>query len=109
MAVRLPQLLSVFLLCLTLGAEQKPKGAVAPPPPTAGPTVTAAQLVALKARSIGPAIMGGRVSDLAVDPVKPDTFYVGLATGGVWKTANAGGIDDWQAAGLPISKPRTSR
>ncbi len=91
MAVRLPQLLSVFLLCLVLGAEQKPKGAAAPPPPPAGPTVTAAQLVALKARSIGPAIMGGRVSDLAVDPVRPDTFYVGLATGGVWKTTNAGG------------------
>ena len=91
MTVRLPQLLSAFLLCLALGAEQKPKGAVPPPPPAAGPTVTAAQLVALKARSIGPAIMGGRVSDLAVDPVRPDTFYVGLATGGVWKTANAGG------------------
>jgi len=25
-----------------------------------------------------------------------------------FKTANAGGIDDWQAAGLPMGKPRTS-
>ena len=41
-------------------------------------------------RSIGPANMGGRVDDIAVDENTPTTFYVGLATGGVWKTTNNG-------------------
>jgi len=47
-------------------------------------------LAALKARSIGPATMGGRVSAIAIDPADPATFYVGLGTGGVVKTTNAG-------------------
>lgn len=41
-------------------------------------------------RNIGPTIMGGRVSDLAVVESDPSTFYVGTATGGVWKTVNHG-------------------
>lgn len=41
-------------------------------------------------RSIGPAIMGGRVADLCFAPSDPKTFYVGYATGGVWKTTNLG-------------------
>ena len=45
---------------------------------------------ALKARSIGPAVMGGRVSDIALDPKDPFTYYVGLATGGVMKTTDNG-------------------
>ena len=45
---------------------------------------------ALRFRTIGPTIMGGRVADLAVVESDPSTFYVGVATGGVWKTENAG-------------------
>ncbi len=41
-------------------------------------------------RSIGPAVMGGRVDDIAVDESNPSTFYVGYATGGIWKTVNNG-------------------
>jgi photosystem II stability/assembly factor-like uncharacterized protein len=41
-------------------------------------------------RSIGPAAMGGRIADIAVDEKSPYTFYVALATGGVLKTANDG-------------------
>ena len=47
-------------------------------------------LEALEYRPIGPAVMGGRVSDLAVDESDPSTFYVGTATGGLWKTTNHG-------------------
>jgi photosystem II stability/assembly factor-like uncharacterized protein len=89
MAARFSCLLSVLLLSASLTAGPKIK-APAPAPKAQNPPVDTARLAALKARSIGPAIMGGRVSDIAVDPVNPDTFYVGLATGGVWKTANAG-------------------
>lgn len=41
-------------------------------------------------RSVGPANMGGRVSDFAVVEKRPTTFYVGLGTGGVFKTTNQG-------------------
>lgn len=44
----------------------------------------------LKWREIGPAIMGGRVTDLAVVDANPAIFYVGTATGGLWKTINHG-------------------
>ncbi|HEY6230694.1 MAG TPA: hypothetical protein VIW64_05490 [Pyrinomonadaceae bacterium] len=44
----------------------------------------------LQFRSIGPAIMGGRIDDIAVVENNPSTYYVGAATGGVWKTTNNG-------------------
>ncbi len=44
----------------------------------------------VKARSIGPALMGGRVSEIALDPRDPVVFYVGLGTGGLFKTNNNG-------------------
>jgi len=44
----------------------------------------------LKARSIGPAVMGGRVSDIVIDPRNPFIFYVGLGHGGVFKTNDNG-------------------
>ena len=34
--------------------------------------------------------MGGRVSDIALDPRNPAVFYVGLGTGGIFKTGNNG-------------------
>lgn len=44
----------------------------------------------LQFRAIGPAIMGGRIDDIAVVENNPSTYYVGTATGGVWKTVNNG-------------------
>ncbi len=41
-------------------------------------------------RSIGPAVMGGRIDDIAVDESNPSVIYVGYATGGIWKTVNNG-------------------
>jgi photosystem II stability/assembly factor-like uncharacterized protein len=41
-------------------------------------------------RSIGPAIMSGRISHIAVHPENKQTWYIGVASGGVWKTTNAG-------------------
>jgi photosystem II stability/assembly factor-like uncharacterized protein len=41
-------------------------------------------------RSIGPVGMGGRVDEIAVVEREPRIFYVGYATGGLWKTENAG-------------------
>jgi photosystem II stability/assembly factor-like uncharacterized protein len=44
----------------------------------------------LKLRNIGPALMSGRVIDLAVNPRTPSEYYVAVASGGVWKTTNGG-------------------
>lgn len=44
----------------------------------------------LELRSIGPAVMGGRIADLAVDLRRPSTWYAAVGSGGVWKTENAG-------------------
>lgn len=44
-----------------------------------------AALSQLEWRAIGPAVMGGRIDDLAVDERNPSTIYVGAASGGVWK------------------------
>jgi photosystem II stability/assembly factor-like uncharacterized protein len=41
-------------------------------------------------RSIGPAVMSGRLDDIAVVENNPSTIYIGYATGGVWKTENNG-------------------
>jgi hypothetical protein len=51
---------------------------------------------ALTFRSIGPAVMSGRIVDLAVGDSKSsrskigNVIYAGAATGGVWKSTNAG-------------------
>lgn len=40
-------------------------------------------------QSLGPAL-GGRVSDIAVDPTRANTVYVGAASGGLWKSTDGG-------------------
>lgn len=44
----------------------------------------------LKFRSIGPAFMSGRLSDIAIDPNNENIWYAAVSSGGVWKTVNAG-------------------
>lgn len=43
-----------------------------------------------KVRSIGPAGMSGRVTSIAVENRNPAVFYIGTASGGLWKTTNKG-------------------
>lgn len=54
------------------------------------PVMSADTFAGLKFRSIGPALMSGRVGDLAVNPKRPAEFYVAVASGNVWKTVNDG-------------------
>jgi photosystem II stability/assembly factor-like uncharacterized protein len=67
-----------FLVCLALSAT------LVAAPQTDDP------FRALEFRSIGPALMGGRVDDVAVVESDPLTYYVATASGGIWKTVNAG-------------------
>jgi len=56
--------------------------------------LTASTLAGLELRNIGPALMSGRISDIAKDPSDPATWYVASSSGGVWKTINSG--TTWQ-------------
>ena len=71
-----PRLLAVLALASSTGAAQS-----AP---------VAEEFNKLHFRSIGPAIMSGRISDLAVYEANPAIWYVGTAHGGVWKTTSNG-------------------
>lgn len=44
----------------------------------------------LQWRSIGPALMSGRIADVVIDPTDKATWYVAVGSGGVWKTQNSG-------------------
>jgi len=44
----------------------------------------------LEFRSIGPALMSGRIADIVINPEDPNTWYVGVGSGGIWKTENGG-------------------
>ena len=52
--------------------------------------ITTSQFANLKARSIGPAGMSGRVTSIDALHSNPDIIYLGTASGGVWKTENGG-------------------
>jgi len=70
---------SVFFLSLTT--------------PSAFGVIDPGLLAGMKARSIGPAGMSGRVAAIEGVEADPDLLYVGAASGGVWKTVDGG--DTW--------------
>jgi photosystem II stability/assembly factor-like uncharacterized protein/Arc/MetJ family transcription regulator len=54
------------------------------------PGMNADTFSGLKFRLIGPAVASGRVMSIAVNPRNKFEYYVGVASGGVWKTVNDG-------------------
>jgi len=54
------------------------------------PVMSAGAFGGLKFRSIGPALMSGRIGDLAVNPHRDAEYYVAVSSGNVWKTINDG-------------------
>jgi len=89
----------VFLaLPATLPAAAPPARGASPPPSVGAgeegeetkDLFSSGTFAGLKLRSIGPALMSGRIGDLAVDPKNPARYFVAVASGGVWKTENAG-------------------
>src|SRR5436305_764589 len=82
--IRRAALLSLLLL-IPATAAQAPDKSAKPHAPFSAPTFGG-----LKLRALGPAVTSGRVIALAVDPKDPSHYYVAAASGGVWKTTNAG-------------------
>jgi len=97
--------MSLLVVCLLNVAAQQPSPspspsvAASPSPsatatPEASPTprdpMSTPTFNGLRLRSIGPAFTSGRISGFAIDPANPTRYYVAVASGGVWKTTNAG-------------------
>jgi photosystem II stability/assembly factor-like uncharacterized protein len=85
--------LAAFTLLLALLAPAATLAARKPAQPPEeqdqGP-FNAETFAGLEFRSIGPALLSGRVGDVAVNPANPAQFYVAVSSGGVWKTINDG-------------------
>src|SRR6266481_2961523 len=93
-------LLAILLLFLTFfpfAAAQKQKSEPAAPQAAApekekkddGP-MSSGTFTGLKFRSVGPAQISGRVVSIAVNPQNKAQYYIGVASGGVWRTDNDG-------------------
>jgi photosystem II stability/assembly factor-like uncharacterized protein len=54
------------------------------------PTWAASEFRDLRLRSIGPAVMGGRIDVVTAHADHPSVLYLGAASGGVWKSVNMG-------------------
>jgi photosystem II stability/assembly factor-like uncharacterized protein len=75
-------LLSLILVTPIAAKEEKPAEEEGP--------FSAKRFAGLELRSIGPAVSSGRISDIAVHPENRAHYFVAVASGGVWKTTNAG-------------------
>lgn len=82
---------AILVLALALLAAPA-TGAAAGAAPAAGKAAgaTADAFAGLALRGIGPALTSGRIGDIAVDPTNPSRWFVAVASGGVWRTENAG-------------------
>src|SRR5258708_20298287 len=74
--------LALALLSLTAQAG--------PPAEGGRTTLDSALFERLELRSIGPASMGGRITDVEGIPGNPALVYAATASGGLFKTINAG-------------------
>jgi len=79
-ALKLAAVAGLFGGSLIAGAEPRPADQPNP----------ADKFKNLELREIGPAVMGGRIDDFAVVESNPNIVFVGVASGGVWKTTNNG-------------------
>jgi photosystem II stability/assembly factor-like uncharacterized protein len=71
-------------------ADELATESAAETPKTLADRVDSGMVGALKFRTIGPAFMAGRIADIALDPKQPNTWYIAVGSGNLWKTTNAG-------------------
>ena len=79
--------LSLLFLCFFLSAQKKTDTIARSAPVDSLKNISFA---GLKFRSIGPAITGGRVIDIAVNPKNTSEYFVASGHGSLWKTTNNG-------------------
>ena len=76
--------------CLSIAALLLAQAPPAPEPREIPNQSTDPLLRGFEFRSIGPAVMMGRVDDIAGSEKDPMIVYVGFATGGLWKSTDGG-------------------
>jgi photosystem II stability/assembly factor-like uncharacterized protein len=81
---------SAFVLLLAVSAAQPPEKKTDAPSKDGKAASKSHPMAGLRLRPIGPAVMSGRVVGFAVHPDDRSHYYVAVASGGVWKTTNAG-------------------
>src|SRR5713101_7219566 len=81
---------STLLTLLMLSSHLVPVRADDEPDTKPAELMSAETFSGLKLRSIGPAVASGRVVGFAVHPNHRAQYYVAVASGGVWRTDNAG-------------------
>ena len=79
-----------LLLCVVALNFALPSTAADEPVKPASGIWPATTFNGLRFRSIGPAMISGRIVDIAVEPGNAAHYYVAAASGGVWKTINNG-------------------
>ncbi|HEY3280044.1 MAG TPA: hypothetical protein VGJ83_05990 [Gemmatimonadales bacterium] len=90
---RLMLVAATTLAAARSAAAQRParRPAPAPAPAAAAPASDLAnRLMGLRARSIGPAGMSGRITAIEAVASNPAVIFVAAATGGVWRSNNGG-------------------
>jgi photosystem II stability/assembly factor-like uncharacterized protein len=80
-------LLAIVSACLLLTTATTVRAATEETPQ---PGLNDETFKGLEWRGIGPALMSGRIADIAVDPLDRSTWYIAVGSGGVWKTVNRG-------------------
>jgi photosystem II stability/assembly factor-like uncharacterized protein len=80
----------LFIMALSLSGFAQNKTKQKEPAKAPDYPIKSSTLSALKLRGVGPGIASGRIADLAVNPGNHSEYYVAVASGGVWKTTNAG-------------------
>ncbi len=83
-------LIGAGLLFFIQPVEAQRRSRQAPVAQSQGSGNSSAGLSNLRFRSVGPASYSGRIADFAVNPENPSEYYVGTASGGLWKTENKG-------------------
>ncbi len=76
--------LAILFVFTTSAYAQKKKAA------EKADTLKSSAFSGMKFRSIGPAYASGRIADFAVNPEKPQEYFVAVASGHIWKTVNSG-------------------
>lgn len=86
-----PASLALWLwAALLLGGGSSRAGGQRVPPRLPEPSPPADPFRNLSWRAIGPAVFGGRISDVEADPHNPAVIYVAASTGGIFKSTNHG-------------------
>ncbi len=83
-------LLIAFILFFSLNQTEAQRRRRSEPVPEPAKAMEPSVFKGLELRNIGPGFMSGRIADIAIHPENENIRYVAVASGGVWKSVNAG-------------------